>query len=297
MRSRSAVPAAAAAGGATVLMRAFYRCLAQRTQLHRAQAVGGGAGGVGAGIAPAYLRQRRLGVGLVAEPVLRQPQLQQRAGSLLVARVALQQRAELRLRQFVVLGGVVALPQPVQRVRGQRTLGELLQEVLELARGGVVLPGLQHLEGGLVGGALGVANAHRRRRRRVGRGGLGRRHAGLRRSGGHGRGAAFQPQQAAVDVEVLVARSFLHLLQRVLQFLDLPAQRLHLVLEQRDLAQQVAGALRRGRLLLQRGDPLGEARALRQRRRRQRQQRRAQREDSDSSVHRRLRRNLKTTKG
>src|SRR5690606_31890969 len=108
MRSRSAVPAAAAAGGATVLMRAFYRCLAQRTQLHRAQAVGGGAGGVGAGIAPANLRQGRLGVGLVAEAVLRQPQLEQRARGLLVGGVALQQRAELRLRQLVVLGGVVA---------------------------------------------------------------------------------------------------------------------------------------------------------------------------------------------
>src|SRR5690606_39671588 len=98
MRSRSAVPAAAAAGGATVLMRAFYRCLAQRTQLPRAPAVGGGAGGVGAGIAPAYLRQRRLGAGLVGEPGLRPPQLQQRAGSLLVARAALERRAGPRPR-------------------------------------------------------------------------------------------------------------------------------------------------------------------------------------------------------
>src|SRR5690606_13573714 len=157
----------------------------ERTQLHRAQAIVGGAGGIAARIAAADLGQGRFGVGLLSQAVLRQPQLEQRAGCLLVGGIALQQRAELRGREFVVLGGVVALAQPVQRVRGQRAFRERLQEIGELARGRVVLPGLEHFEGGLVRGTLGVADLHRGRwRGRLGGRGGGRR--GRRDRGGRG---------------------------------------------------------------------------------------------------------------
>ena len=81
-------------------------------------------------------------------------------------------------------------------------------------------------------------------------------------------------------------RGLLRLLLRVLQFLDLRAQRAHFVLQHRDLPQQVGGALPRGGLALEHRDPFGQAGALREHGGRHGQQHRTQRENSNTGVHR-----------
>src|SRR3546814_5243116 len=90
-------------------------------QLDRAQPVDGGARGVGAGIAGRDLGQGLLGFRHQLLPVLRQADLQQRAGRLVVGRIAVDQGLELLLRQRVVLGDVVALAEPVVGIRRLRT--------------------------------------------------------------------------------------------------------------------------------------------------------------------------------
>src|SRR5690606_9649942 len=264
-----------------------------------------------AGIAAADLGQGGLGVRLPAHAVLREAHLQQRAGGLVVRREALEQEAELVQRQRVVAGGVVALAQPVQGVGRQPPLRELLQEVLEQVGRFVVAAGLEHREGGVVGGPLGVADRRRggargtanrldrQARRGRGRGcrrsgvlALGRQRRGRRQGR---RGTAFQPQQAAVHVQVLGAGALVQGLQRVLQFLHLAAQRAHFVLERLHLPQQVGIALVDGDPLLQRRHPLGQAGALRLGCGRRGQQQR-HRNEGGSKIHRKPRSASKTAK-
>ena len=79
--------------------------------------------------------------------------------------------------------------------------------------------------------------------------------------------AAFQPADAAVEIEVLVLRGLLLLFELLLQFLDLSAQALILALEFGDLVEQVLVArTHRRELLLQRGEAVGRAHPLRERR-------------------------------
>src|SRR5690606_6969319 len=258
--------------------------------------------------------QGGLGVRLPAHAVLREAHLQQRTGGLVVRREALEQEAELVQRQRVVAGGVVALAQPVQGVGRQAALRKLLQEVLEQVGRFVVAAGLERREGGVVGGPLGVADRRRggargtanrldrQARRGRGRGCRCRRRGSVlalgwqRRGRRQGcRGPAFQPQQAAVHVQVLGAGALVQGLQRVLQLLHLAAQRAHFVLERLHLPQQVGIALVGGDPLLQRRHPLGQAGALRLGRGRRGQQQR-HRNEGGSKIHRKPRSASKTAK-
>ncbi len=139
---------------------------------------------------------------------MRQADLEQRAGCLVVGRIAVEQRLELLLCQREVLGDVETLAKPVQGIRRVGAIGIALQEILELPRRVGVVPGLERVECrrvaaafvGVLGQRAGVAVHGRfalgglarvlRRGRRRDRGG--RRH--------RGRGTPFQPVQAAVEV-------------------------------------------------------------------------------------------------
>src|SRR3546814_7572334 len=79
-------------------------------------------------------------------PVLRQADLQQRAGRLVMGRIAVDQGLELRLRQRVVLGDVIALAKPIVALGGVRTAWVGPQPIPEQLRRPRGLPGLECLE-------------------------------------------------------------------------------------------------------------------------------------------------------
>src|SRR5690606_3050152 len=97
---------------------------------------------VGAGEALGYLRQRGLGAIQVAQSVLRQADLEQRARGLVVGRIALDQDLELLARHLVVLGDVVALAEPVPGIGRVHALRVGLQEGQEQVGRGDVVAGL-----------------------------------------------------------------------------------------------------------------------------------------------------------
>src|SRR3546814_9687938 len=72
--------------------------------------------GIGAGVARRHFRQRAFGGVDLLLAVLRQAQLEQRTGRLVMGGIAVEDGLELLLRQRVVLGDVVALAEPVVRV-------------------------------------------------------------------------------------------------------------------------------------------------------------------------------------
>ncbi|KAG0944172.1 hypothetical protein G6F31_014627 [Rhizopus arrhizus] len=183
-------------------------------QPDRLQAVLRGARGVRAGVLRHDGLQRLLGLVDLALAILREADLEQAASGLVVGRIAREQFTELGLGHREITGRVIALAQPVQRVRRIDAVRVQLQEAQEQLRRIVVLAGLQRFEGHVVRGALvagggQAAGITMDRRRPLGSGrrcGGCRGRSGLRRSRrnrrqGWGGVAPFQPVQAAVQVQ------------------------------------------------------------------------------------------------
>ena len=155
------------------------------------------------------------------------------------------------------------------------------EEAQERARGFGVTARFQQVERDVVGGALVGALAERRSvavnpRRRVLHGrlrcGCGRsRQCGLR-CGRRLRCRAFEPVEAAVEIQILGAAGLFVLLVLLLKLFDLRAQRLHFGLQLAELIEQIQIArTHRRELLFERGQTVGGADALRRGRRGERQ--------------------------
>src|SRR6185312_6087877 len=148
MRSRSA----ATAGAAVAALVLASLTTMPSTGLDAAQPLLREAGGLGAGVFADHGLERGLRGRRLLQFELAVADLEQRIGRFLALRELVQQVLERLQRHLVVGGDVVRLTQPVERIRGERMIRVLLDELAELARGADVVAAAQRLEGGVVGG-------------------------------------------------------------------------------------------------------------------------------------------------